>query len=237
MRLNVAVLEDDSDFRDGILVPELGALGFSVEAFARSHDLYRRMRSTAFELLVLDVGLADEHGLDVARTVRAASPIGIVVLTGRHDPHARLTGLRESVDAWLGKPVDFDLLAATLHSVSRRVRLERSANAPVLAPPGWHIPAGRWELHAPDGGHVPLNLAERRVLTRLLATPGDPVSRDELIAHISEPLEEFDPHRLDMLVHRLRRKIEDRLGVTVPLRSVRGCGYVILNADERRPVV
>jgi DNA-binding response OmpR family regulator len=82
-RLHVAVLEDDAELRDEILVPQLESCGFWAEGFAVSVDFARRMDSNPFQLLVLDIGLGDEYGLDVAHRLRADSPIGIVALTGR----------------------------------------------------------------------------------------------------------------------------------------------------------
>lgn len=80
MTFNVAVLEDDAEFREAILVPELAALGLLVEGFATSADLERRMLVTCFDVLVLDVGLSGEHGLDVARRMRVRFPaMGIVI--------------------------------------------------------------------------------------------------------------------------------------------------------------
>lgn len=230
MSFAVAVLEDDAEFREAILVPELNALGFAAEGFATSAELDRRMQDVPFDLIVLDVGLAGENGLDVARRLRAASPIGIVMLTGRGIQHERVLGLRESADAWLGKPVDIDVLAATLVSVGRRLCQESAAMAISATPPspagGWQVDAAAWKLMAPDGQALDLNLPEKLLLSELFAHAGEPVARERLIACISSTPAEFDPHRLDMLLHRLRRRVLEKLGAGLPVRAVRGCGYV-----------
>ncbi len=234
MQLKLAVLEDDDILRDEILVPDLTRSGFEVEGFGTSAAMYRRMIGNAFQLLVLDIGLRDEDGFEVARHLRSTLPIGIVSLTGRAGRDDRLRGLDEGIDAWLVKPVDIDVLVATLNSLARRLRLYESSNDPApLIPVNWRIPEGSWSLHAPSGESVLLNLQERRVLMRLLATPGQPATREQLIGDLAGLGRDFDPHRLEMLVHRLRRKVEERLGEALPLRTVRGCGYVMLNVDER----
>lgn len=234
MRVKVAVLEDDVALREEILVPQLDATGFDVEGFGSSAELYRRMTAVPFELLVLDLKLPNENGLDVARHLRATSPIGIVTLTGRGSQAERIRGLTETVDAWLAKPVEIELLAATLYSLARRMRLgaNGAGEAPVSA--GWRLSSAGWRLHAPDDRNIPLNLLERRLLMRLFATPGDLVTHDELVADLASAVENFDQHRLEMLIHRLRRKIERQLGESLPLRSVRGSGYVMLASDERQ---
>lgn len=229
MPFNVAVLEDDAEFRDAILVPELSALGLSVEGFAMSAELERRMLVTSFDVLVLDVGLSGEHGLDVARRLRARfASMGIVTLTGRGLQNEQVTGLRESVDAWLTKPIDMDVLAATLISVVRRLRAGTAAAKPAPDASEWRIAANGWELIAPEGQALELNLAERLFLSRLFTTPSETVARDELITCIASAPDEFDPHRLEMLVHRLRRRVLEKLGGSLPVRAIRGSGYVAL---------
>ncbi len=226
MTFTVAVLEDDVELREAILVPELNALGFAAEGFGTSVELARRMRAVAFDLIVMDVGLPGESGIDIARRLRAGSSIGIVMLTGRGVRQERLRALRESADAWLGKPVDIDVLAATLVSVGRRLRPQANpASEPVIGS-GWRVDTAGWQLVAPDGQTLSLNLAEKLLLSHLFAHAGEPVSREQLIACISSVPEEFDPHRLDMLLHRLRRRVLEAMGAGLPVRSVRGCGYV-----------
>lgn len=235
MRLSVAVLEDDEALREDILVPQLDAYGFRAHGFAHSSDLYERMRVDPFDLAVLDIALDGEHGLDIAQRLRSMAAIGIVTLTGRASHGERINGLRDSIDAWLTKPVEIELLAATLQSVSRRVHpYPRPPPAVFAALVGaWKLSADGWHLQAPDGREVMLNMAERRVLSVLFRSPNEPVARDSLIAELAEPDVDFDPHRLEMLVHRLRRKIADGVGQALPLRSVRGCGYIVFSDNTR----
>ncbi|MFC4819872.1 response regulator transcription factor [Dokdonella ginsengisoli] len=238
-RARVAVLEDDEALREDILVPGLAANGYDVEGFGHASDLYRRLLATAFDVAVIDVGLPDEDGLSVARHLRAGSPLGIVMLTGRSRPAERLRALDDGADAWLAKPVEVEVVAATIGSLLRRMRLPAVARAPVPAPAPasasrWRLAAQGWRLAAPSGRDVVLNRAERGVLECLFAANGEPVPREQLIAALGESRYEFDPHRLDMLVHRLRRKVVENTGQTLPLRSVRGRGYVLVGC-ERSP--
>ena len=233
MKASVAILEDDAALREDILVPQLGAFGFVVEGFGSSSQLYRRMLAAPFDLLVLDIGLPNENGLDVARHLRATSPIGIVTLSGRAANADRIRGLTEAVDAWLVKPVEIEVLAATLRSLARRMRIVADEDA--ARSPRWRLERDNWHLHSPDGAGALLNLLERRLLTHLLMRPGTLVTHAELIDDLSALVENFDQHRLEMLIHRLRRKVEHKLAQPLPLRSVRGRGYVMLAVDERRP--
>lgn len=226
----VAVLDDDDVLRDDILVPGLAAHGFEVEGFARSVDLYRRLLGASFEAVVLDVGLPDEDGLSVARHLRKGSSIGIVMLTGRGSVAERLQALGEAADAWLSKPVEVAVVAATVASLVRRMRMQQPAQAPA-SERRWRLGAEGWRLHAPSDRSVALSRSERRLLECLFAADGEPVSREQLIAELGESRHEFDPHRIEMLVHRLRRKVAGELGEALPLRSVRGSGYVLIARD------
>lgn len=234
MRLKVAILEDDAEFRDAILVPQLAAQGFDVEGFGSEADLYRRMLAATFDLLVLDLRLGDGYGLDVARYLRQHTPIGIVTLTGQGTHAEQVAGLSEAVDAWLLKPVDIGVLAATLRSVARRLPPATTGRrGDEAASMRWHLAEDGWHLHSPDGRGVPLNLQERSMLVRLFAEAGRLVPHHDILEAIEAVADNFDRHRLEILIHRLRRKVVGELGMSLPLRSVRGAGYVMLAIDER----
>lgn len=232
MRLKVAVLEDDADLREDILIPQLRKFGFDVAGFGTSVDLFRAMLAATFNLLVLDIGLPDGDGFTVARRLRENFAIGIVILTGRSAAADRVKGLTEAADAWLVKPVEIEVLAATLHSLARRMRMSAVENDTGSAQ--WSLAPEGWQLCEPEGGSMTLNHSERRLLARLFDAPGELVTHDELIRALVNSAEDVDLHRLEMLIHRLRRKVAAELGKPLPLRSVRGKGYIIFTRDERR---
>lgn len=230
----IALVEDDDALRDDILVPGLRASGYDAEGFRSPVELYRRMLVVSFDVAVLDVGLPDEDGLSVARHLRSGSPLGIIMLTGRGHSADRVQALGEGADAWLAKPVEVEVVAATIASLLRRMRMP--AATPVAAEaepslPRWRLLAQGWRLTAPSGREVALNRSERAVLECLFAAKGEPVARERLIEALGESPDEFDPHRIDMLIHRLRRKAEEQLDEPLPLRSVRGRGYVLVDDD------
>lgn len=233
MQVKVAVLEDDAVLREDILVPQLLGSGFDVEGFGSSAELYRRMIAVPFELLVLDLRLEGESGLDVARYLGEVSSIGIVMLTGHGSDSERFSALTDLVDAWLSKPVEIDLLIATLRGIARRTQRGDGGRRAAPALDAWRLSESGWRLHAPSGGNVAVNLLERRLLARLFAADGEPVEHEALITDLSELAENFDRHRLEIVIHRLRRKVERQLGLSLPLRAVRSVGYMLLAADER----
>ncbi len=230
---HVGVLEDDDELREGILLPALRDYGFKVSGAGSAAELYRHMISQHFDIVVLDLGLPDEDGLSVARYLRSASPaIGLVMLTGSHEKKDRIQALQESMDAFLSKPVDVDVLAATLHSLARRLE-PPSARTPAQAAAvmrGWQLEASGWRLIAPNDRIVALTVPEHCVLAVLMEHIGEPVPRKSLIEALTQDIYDFDPHRLEMMIHRLRRKAQDQTGEVLPLLTARGTGYVFAGA-------
>jgi DNA-binding response OmpR family regulator len=228
--LSVALLEDDVELREQILLPGLRHLGLEVTGMGSASELYLQLPQRRFDILVLDVGLPDQDGFTITRYLRASSTMGIVMLTGRGGAADRVHGLSAGADAYLAKPVDIDVLAATLRSLGRRLG---NVPPPVEAAPvqdgaGWRLEANGWRLAAPGGGTVMLTLAERCVLGELLAKAGEAVSREVLIAALTPDVYDFDPHRLETLIHRLRRKIATATREPLPLRALHGAGYVLM---------
>lgn len=222
--LRLLLLEDDELLRDHVLTPKLQQYGFEVVAIGRAADLDRHVRQRRPDIILLDVGLPDGDGFEVARQLHAETgDIGIVMLTGRGEVPDRVRGLNEGADAYLSKPVDIDVLVSTLHSLARRLRAPRQTTAG-----SWRLDANGWCLIAPSGDNVALTKTERRLLEALIERPNQIVSRDALIARLTADVYDFDTHRLDSLIHRLRGKVQRVLGKQLPLNAVHGEGYVLV---------
>jgi len=221
---NVLVVEDDARLRDDILVPGLKAFGFNATGVGSAAELYRSIVVERFRLIVLDIALPNEDGFKIVGQLRALSDIGIVVLSNLDSTAHRVRGLTEGADVYLTKPVDVEVLAASLHSLSRRVS---NAATYELAATGWHLESGGWRLVTPGGMIIALSMAERLLLNRLAESTPEPIARAVLIDEIAEFIPGFDPARLEMLIHRLRQKVAKKSGETLPLISVRGVGYTL----------
>ena len=91
----------------------------------------------------------------------------------------------------------------------------------------WQLQADGWRLCAPDGTGLDLGRAERAFLQPLFASPGQPVGREALIANLTDSPWDFDPHRLEVLAHRLRNRVRAATGFALPLRAPRGLGYLL----------
>lgn len=220
--LRLVLLDDDDLLRDRVLAPKLRQFGFEVTATGSAAELREVVRIGPPDIFLLDLGLPDGDGFEVARSLRAAVPrAGIIILTGRSDNVDRVRGLFEGADAYLTKPVEIDVLVATLYSVARRLE-------PAMAPAGhWTLSPDEWFLLSPSGGRVMLSKSERLLLEAMIQHANQVVSREALIAVLTDDVDAFDPHRLDSMVHRLRRKVLAALGEPLPLNAAHGTGYVL----------
>jgi DNA-binding response OmpR family regulator len=133
-------------------------------------------------------------------------------------------GLQAGADAYLCKPVNMKEVVATLLNLARRIAASSEQPA---AQATWRLDASAWRIFSPRGVEVAMSSAERKVITKLAESIGVPVAREELIACLTGDVHNFDPHRLDLLIYRLRKKCMRLAEEDLPLKAVRGTGYVL----------
>ncbi|WP_368565367.1 response regulator transcription factor [Pseudoxanthomonas sp. UTMC 1351] len=225
----IAVVEDDDEFRE-LMVSDLSSRGFAVVGMDSAEALYRYLSIRRCHIVVLDVGLPGEDGYSVARHLRQMSSVGIIMLTARGDAGDMARGFDTGADLYLIKPVDLDVLASAVTSLQRRLASTK-APAPSKKNGSWSLVASGWTLSPPHGEEIALAEAERAFLQPLFANPGQPVARETLINELTDKPWEFDPHRLEVLVHRLRTRVKTATGLTLPIRAVRGVGYLFTDGD------
>ena len=169
----ILVVEDDPELRDEILRPGLHEAGFDTIGAGSAIEAYRSMLSQDYSMLILDIGLPDEDGFTLARNLREVTDAGIIMLTGRSYSNVeRARALNESADAYLTKPVDIDVLSATVRSILRRQH-GQPATESRRPPPGWHLDMNGWNLVTSGGHNIRLTHAERGLLELLFANPSE----------------------------------------------------------------
>ena len=233
--VRIWVVEDDPEWR-GMVVEELEYHGASVRGIESAEALYRDLAVDRCDILVLDVGLPGEDGLSATGHLRRMDGMGIVLVTGRSGTADMAQGLSLGADVYLPKPLELPVLVAALHSLHRRMTRPAPAAAPATGndpvrdgAATWSLRADGWDLYAPNGGMLTLTAAERGFLRELFSVPGKAVDREQLIAAITDQPWDFDPHRLEVLVHRLRTRVRNAAGVALPVRALRGIGYMLLS--------
>lgn len=220
----VALVEDDLDLIEDVAFA-LRDEGFEVVTCGCGKELDRAMAQAQFDVVVLDIGLPGEDGLSIARRLRASQPeLGIVMLTARTVSSARVIGMEEGADAYLGKPTDLRELALVIHALVRRLRAGKPTDPLVLT-----LVVTENLLLTPGGSVIELTPTETLLLSRLARMTGHKASRRQIIEGFGEVYFDYDERRLEAIVSRLRRKLEAAGLPADTVQAVRGSGY-LLNA-------
>lgn len=223
---HLLVVDDDSRIRT-LLNRFLTQNGFRVTVAADAAEARTRLDQLAFDLLVLDVMMPGESGLDLARAVRARSSVPILMLTARSETDDRIAGLETGADDYLSKPFDPRELLLRISGILRRASTTGGTGSEPevrFGPFAFH--RGRGELKRGDEV-IRLTDRERDLLAALADRPGHTVPRSAIAGDDAAP----GDRAVDVVVTRLRRKIEADPSNPILLQTVRGYGYRLL-ADE-----
>jgi DNA-binding response OmpR family regulator len=232
---HLAVVDDEPEITQ-LVANYLKGHGFRVSQLHDGEALFDLMVADAPLLVLLDLGLGDEDGLAIARTLREHHRCGLVIVTGRTDAVDKIVGLEVGADDYVTKPFDLRELVARIKAVLRR--LEPAAAAPAATPApaarstlrfaGWSLDTAARTLTSPEQREVPLTTGEFDLLCTLAKHPGRVLSRDFLLeATRGRESGPFD-RTIDVQVGRLRRKIETDPENPHIIKSVRGAGYLFV---------
>jgi DNA-binding response OmpR family regulator len=232
---HILVVDDDPQIR-ALLEEYLVASGLRVSTAATGKHMSQILTDEAIDLVVLDLRLAGEDGMAIARSLREQSAIPIVMLTGVRDEADRVMGLELGADDYLTKPFSPRELLARIRTVLRRAK----SAAPSLARK--EIRAyrfGEFELNLRtrrlkprDGRHVALTNGEFNLLAALLSAPERILTRDQLLEASRVYDNEVYDRAIDIQVLRLRRKIEQDPSQPKFIVTERGVGYIFSSPVE-----
>jgi two-component system phosphate regulon response regulator OmpR len=198
--------------------------GFRVTTAHNAADARAKMASLAFDLIVLDIMMPGESGLDLTRALRENDHVPILLLTAMGESEDRIEGLSSGADDYLVKPFEPRELVLRLDAILRRTRQPLEPLAEEIFFGGFCFDLGREELRKGEE-FLRLTAAEASLLKALARQPGVPVSREQLIAQ--SPII-GNARTIDVQVTRLRRKIEVDPKYPRYLQTVRGTGYVLM---------
>jgi two-component system OmpR family response regulator len=227
---HILVVDDDAETRN-LLQEYLRKQGYRVTAAANGKALRAALDVGRPDLIVLDLMLPGEDGLQLCRDLRTRSNLPVIMLTARGEETDRIVGLEMGADDYLAKPFNPRELLARIKSVLRRARslpenLEPEA-VKALRFAGWMLEVATRNLTAPDGVVVPLSGTEFKLLRVFLSHPDRVLSRDQLIdLMISRDAGPFD-RAIDVQVSRLRQRLRDDAREPRIIKTVRGEGYVL----------
>ncbi|MAF49015.1 MAG: response regulator transcription factor [Rhodospirillales bacterium] len=228
MAYHLLIVEDD-ELVQSLLAAYMKGEGYKVSYAGTGKELLATLNAEKIDLILLDLGLPDEDGLTLTRQIRARSSIPIVVITARRGREDRISALELGADDYLTKPFDPEELVLRVHNLLGRAN-EGAADSDRLQPNviesgGWKIDIGARCVYSPDGAEITLTNAEFNLLAALAKAPNRVLSRDYLLDAVSRDDDAPSDRLIDVLVSRVRKKIEEipkkpKIIITVP-----GSGY------------
>src|SRR5215831_7256741 len=217
---HILVVDDDQRIRD-LLARYLYEHGFRVSTATDATNSPAAMRGLAFDVVILDVMMPGDTGLDLARELKAISNVPICLLTARAEPEHRIEGLEIGVDDYVVKPFEPRELLLRLQNILKRGRGPAGPRDEIrMGDYTFHVARG--ELKRKDET-IKLTERERDLLRLFAQRPGTPIARHELASDDSTGSE----RAIDVQINRLRRKIETDPTNPVYLQTVRGKGYIL----------
>ena len=236
MKKHILIVEDD-ELVQSLLAAYMQNEGFKISLAATGKEMLACIDSEPIDMVLLDLGLPDEDGLVLARQVRARSSLPIIVLTARKEQKDRLAALEIGADDYLTKPFDPEELVLRVRNLLSRTGTGIDDEAlrkkvEVFKFEGWTLDIGSHSLTDPDDRKVPLTRAEFNLLAALARAPNRVLSRAYLLDAVSQDAEASTDRLIDVLVSRVRKKIEQDSKKPQIITTVIGCGYKFSVATE-----
>src|SRR5213595_3977165 len=220
--MRILVIEDEKKNAD-CLAKGLREDSFAVDVAIDGETGLKQARTTKFDLLIVDIMLPHKDGWDVVAELRRAGlRTPILFLTARDSVRDRVKGLELGADDYLVKPFAFYALIARVHSLLRRAQKQRKEMLRIR-----DLETDR-PLHKATRAGTPLNLTAKEflLLTHLVRSAGQVVSRAEIASHVWDINFATNTNVVDVMVRRLRAKVDDPFQPKL-IHTVRGAGYVL----------
>jgi two-component system OmpR family response regulator len=229
---HVLIVDDDREIRQ-MVADYLQKNGLRATTAADGREMRALLDTNAFDLIVLDLMMPGEDGLSLARNLRAGKhkAIPVIMLTARDDATDRIIGLEMGADDYVTKPFSSRELLARINAVIRRTRmlppnLQVTEASQVIAFGRWRLDTTARHLLAEDDTVVALSGAEFRLLRVFLDHPNRVLTRDQLLNLTQGRDAELFERSIDLLVSRLRQRLQDDAREQAYIKTVRSEGYV-----------
>lgn len=238
------LIVDDDPLMCEMLCDLLESSGLRAESVLDGASMQRALAQQTYAMLLIDLRLKREDGLMLARSVRETSDVPIIILTGQGDDTDRILGLELVADDYLTKPFNPRELVARVRAVLRRTRpwtaprSERAAGtatSKAIVFGGYALDLDARTLRGPDGAPCKLTPNEFSLLETLVQNPNRVLSRDQLLERMRRHETDIFDRAIDVLILRLRRKIEANPSAPRFIRTERGIGYVFSIPDDEPP--
>ena len=227
---HILVVDDDPSVRE-MVVDYLRRNEMHVTPLASGREIADVTGKETVDLLVLDLKLPGEDGIDIARRIRADSNLPIIMLTGCTEEADRIMALELGADDYLTKPFSPRELLARIRALLRRSRAQETladglAKIQAYRFAGWELKVRIRRLKSPQGELVELRNAEFNLLAVFLASPQQVLTRDQLLSMSHVHNDDVYERAIDTQIGRLRKKLEEHGAGQDLIRTERGAGYV-----------
>lgn len=229
--MHILAVDDDEPIRE-LLASYLTAEGYRVTTAADAAQAKQALEGDPIDLVVLDLRLPDGDGLALIRQIRSDSPIPVIILSSKDQDVDRIVGLELGADDYLTKPFNPRELLARIKAVLRRAggegRPVRGADElrAVVQFANWELDLTAQRLRNQDGREIELTKAEFGLLAAFVKRPQRVLTRDQLLDLTRVDGAEVFDRSIDVLILRLRRKIEANPKEPRIIKTERGAGYV-----------
>jgi len=226
---HILVVDDEPDVRD-LVAEYLGTHDMRVSAASSGREMFEVFDRESIDLVLLDLKLPGEDGMQLARSLRERATVPIVLLTGRNEEADRVMGLELGADDYVTKPFSPRELLARVRAVLRRYQVqatlpERDHTRRAFRFSGWELNLRTRRLLAPDGSSVELSNGEFSLLNALCRAPQRVLSRDQLLSMSRLHEAEVYDRTIDVQIRRLRVKLEVDAAAPALIVTERGAGY------------
>jgi len=228
---HVLAIDDDAQTRQ-LIADYLGENDLRVTTVATGADMQKVLAEHAVDVIVLDLRLAGEDGMQHAKRLRETSEIPIIIVSGRQDEADRVMGLELGADDYITKPFSPRELLARVRAVLRRYKTSsgvlpaRNDKRRAYRFAGWELNVRTRRLTGPGGKRVELSNGEFSLLEAFCAAPQRVLSRDQLLDLSRLHNAEVYDRSIDVQILRLRRKIEANPSQPAYIKTERGAGYM-----------
>ena len=218
-KIHILVVDDDDRIRN-LLKEYLNESNYIVSTSENSENAKFKIKNFKYDLIILDVMMPGQNGYELTKELKKKFEIPIILLTAKGEVENRIKGLEIGADDYISKPFEpKELLLRIKNIINKNKKIDLSAKHFVG---GAYIDLNKMHISL-DGKNKKINLSEKKILIEMLSSPGKTYSREE-IGKISGITQE---RSIDVMITRLRQKIEANPKNPKYLQTIRGSGYVL----------
>ncbi len=228
------LIVDDDPRICRLLSHYLESEGYRVSTAGDAAGMRQQIEKDQPDLVILDLMLPDADGITLAGELRKKYNLGIIILTAKVDQIETIIGLEVGADDYIKKPVDKRELLARIHSVLRRItdnntnsreNNDNNDSKRMLQFDGWQMDLAAYKLTSPSGERIHLTANEFRLLTIFVQNAERVLNRDQILEKLSSREWQPDDRSVDVLIGKLRKKIEDDPSQQSLICTIRNAGY------------